>query len=348
MRVIGRKDEKGFTVLEIVIGLAITALLATTIAAAVPIVMKWAPRQANKLSVEEDLTFARYWLTRDANAAESYTPLSAPQYGYFQWRDFISQSMITYKVTYSYDSVSATIIREEKQNDVIQSSLPVARRILNQGDAQFSWSPGTKKLTIALTAAIVDAPGVGTHSRSATVVATLRPSPEPIVSPPSDVPIPPPPPGSVTYYLSGNPTIVNGSLVSGDVTSLHDSDGIYYAVYSSGGSPKRVTWWGQSEVMTAPTTISQIEVRFIGKADKENITVEFFVKNSDAGFPAIAESGFTFTQADTVTTRYFYLDAAPLAYINSLPERRVTLKVQASGTATFTLSTDQIIFIASP
>lgn len=342
------KPEKGFTLVEVVIGLAITGLLATIVAAAIPAVMTWAPRQANKLSVEEDLSFARYWLTRDANAAETFIPLSAPQYGTLRWSDFRGASMVSYNVTYSYDSATASLIRAEWQNNVLQSSLPIARKILSQNDTQFTWSPGTGKLSANVTATIEDAPGVGDHSRSATVVTTLRPAAELVVSPPSDVPIPPPPPGSETYYLSANPTVISGSYVSGNVTSLHDSDSIYYAVFSTAGSPKRVAWSGQSEVMTAPTTISQIEVRFIGKADKENIAMEFFVQDSAAGFPATATSSFTFTTADTVVTRYFYLDATALTYVNSLPQRRVTLKVQASGQALFTLYTDQILFTASP
>ncbi len=342
------KAEKGFTLIEVVIGLAITGILATIVAAAIPMALAWAPRQANELSVEEDLSFARYWLTRDANAAETFVPLSAPQYGTLRWSNFSGASMVSYNVTYSYDSATTSLIRAEWQNNVLQSSLPIARKILSQNATQFTWSAGTRRLTANVTSTIVDAPGVGDHSRSATVVTTLRPVAESTVSPPSDVPIPPPPPGSVTYYIYANPTIIYGSLVSGTVTSLHDSDAIYYAVYSSSGSPKRVAWSGQSGVMTAPTTISQIEVRFIGKADKENITMEFFVQNSAAGFPATATSSFTFTTADTVVTRYFYLDAAALAYVNSLAQRKVTLKVQGSGQALFTLYTDQILFTASP
>jgi len=343
------KHEKGFALLEIIVGLALTTVLATAVATAIPMVMQWSPQQANKLGVEEDLTFARYWLTRDTNAAESFVALSAPDYGYLEWYDYSGESMVTYKVTYSYDSATTSLIREERQNDVIQSSLPIARRILNQSDAQFTWSPSTGKLTVALTSTIEDAPGVGTHSRSATIVTTLRPGVELTVSPPGEEPIPPPPPGSETYYVSGEPTITTGSLISGSGASLHDADGNYYVVEAAivTGS-KIVSWWGESEIMTAPTTISQIEVRFIGQSSKTNITMEFFVKDSDAGFPATAASGFTFTEANVDSTRSFYLDEATLAYVNSLPERRVTLKVEATGSAVFTLSTDQILFIASP
>ncbi len=343
------KGEKGFTVVEVIIGLVITGILATAVAAAIPTAMQWLPRQSNKLGVEGDLSFARYWLTRDANAAETFVPLASPGYGYLQWRDFSAESMVTYKVTYSYDAASASLVREERQNDVVQSSLPVARKILSQNDAWFTWSPGTGKLSVALTATIEDAPGVGTYSRSATIVTALRPRLEPAVSPPGEEPALPPPPGSETYYISGEPTIITGSLVSGNGTSLHDVDGNYYVVAAasvSGG--KQASWWGESQVMTAPATISQIEVRFTGKSSSKDVLVEFFVKNSDVGFPATAASAFTFTEGNTDTTRSFYLNQATLDYINSLSQRKVTLKVVATATPTFSLSTDQILFIASP
>lgn len=116
------KGEKGLTVLEVVIGLVIVGTLGTAIAAAIPMVMTWAPQQSNKLEVEEDLSFARYWLTRDANAADTFVPLSAPDYGYLEWHDYSGESMVIYKVTYSYDAASHSVFREESQNGVVQSS----------------------------------------------------------------------------------------------------------------------------------------------------------------------------------------------------------------------------------
>lgn len=343
------KGEKGFTVLEIVIGLVITSMLGAVVAAAIPMAMQWAPRQANKLGVEADLSFARYWLTRDANAAETFIPLSSPQYGSLQWRDFSGASMVSYNVTYSYNSATTSLIREEWQNNVLLTSLPIARKILSQSDTQFTWSPATGRLTTNVTATIVDAPGVGTHSRSVTVVTTLRPAPELAIAPPGEVPTPPPVPGSQIYYITVQPTIITGSYVSGNVASLQSVDINYYVVNSASiPGAKAVIWWGESQTMTAPPTISQIEVRFTGKSSKTNISVEFFVKDSAAGFPVTPTSGFTFTAADTDTTRSFYLDATALAYVNSLAQRKVTFKIETTGSAVFTLSTNQVLFIASP
>jgi len=343
------KREKGFTLLEIVIGLAIVGVLGTVIAAAIPMVMQWAPKQAIKLGVEEDLSFFRYWLTRDANAADSYTSLAAPEYGRLLWNDYNGESTVSYNVTYSYDSASDSVIRAEQQDGVTQTSLPVARKILDQDDAEFTWSAGTSQLSVNITATIEDAPGVGTHYRDAYIVSTVRTRDEPTVSPPGDIPVPPPPPGSETYYLAVEPTITYGTLSSGNISSLHDADAAYYVVASqSVPGAKVVSWWSEGEEMTAPVTITQIEVRYTGQVDKKPVITEFFVKDSAAGFPVTASSGFTFTGTATDHTHSFYLDATALAYVNSLPQRKVTLKVEGTASATWELSSEQVLFIASP
>ena len=339
------KYEKGFTLLQIIVGLAIAGMLATAVMTAIPMMMQTAPRQANKLGVEEDIAFFRYWLTRDANAADTFTTLSAPYFGSLEWSDYRAESMVSYNVTYSYDSATTSIIREERQDDVTQSSLPVARRILDPSDATFTWSASTSKLTVDLTATIEDASGVGTHSRDATIVTTLRHRAEPAVSPPGEEPVPPPPPGSETYYVASEPTIITGTLTSGNLTSLHDVDGDYYVVADTF---KWASWWCESEEMTVPVTIAEIEVRWTGQASKKTIFVELFVKDSAAGFPVTAALSFTITESGTDTTRSFYLDATALAYVNSLPERRVTLMIEATLGSNFSLFTDKIMFIASP
>ena len=121
-------------------------------------------------------------------------------------------------------------------------------------------------------------------------------------------------------------------------------DGDYYVIADTS---KWVIWWCEGEEMTTPVTITDIEVRWTGQASKKSIFVELFVKDSAAGFPVTAALSFTITESGTDTTRSFYLDATALAYVNSLPQRVVTLKVESSDSS-FILSTDQILFIASP
>lgn len=129
---------------------------------------------------------------------------------------------------------------------------------------------------------------------------------------------------------------------------MEGADSAYYIADSSSGANKQVIYDVRSQSLTAPAAISQIEVRFIGKSSSQNVAVNFFVKDSAAGFPAVAESGFTFTAAGAIRTEYFYLSSGALNYVNSLADRRVDFRVSASGNAAYTLSTDQILFIAYP
>ena len=151
----------------------------------------------------------------------------------------------------------------------------------------------------------------------------------------------------MSYYVAGNPVLTAGSYVSGGAAELQSSDSAYYVANSSSGNPKQVVFTVQSQSMTQPASISQIEVRFVVMSDHTNVTVDLYVKGS-TGYPASPDSGFTFTTAGVSKTAYFYLSVAELSYINSLADRRVDLMVSATGNLNYQLSSDQILFTASP
>jgi hypothetical protein len=147
--------------------------------------------------------------------------------------------------------------------------------------------------------------------------------------------------------VAANPTLLAGSLVSGNAASLNDADTNFYIVDSSGGSPKEVIYEVFSQTMTSPSTIAQVQVRWIGKLDKQPISLEFFVKTSGgASYSATPDSGFTFTEPEVEETHFFFLSPAQITAVNT--SEVVYLKVRAAGSATYRLSSNQIIFVASP
>ena len=339
--------QKGFTLIEAVIALAIVGFFIAVLASTIGFTMRQTPKEAGKLGVENELALARYWITRDADSAESYTPLTEPFYGSFEWQDFSGESAVTYVVTYYYDPDIQALMREEKRDGVVQSTFKVAENILQYGDVTFTWSASARKLTVNLTPTIEEAPAIGDIFRTGTIIASLRYEAEPVVSPPGEEPVSPPPPGSETYYVATDPTIITGTYISGNATSLHDADTDYYVVKAAvEGSSKIVTWECEGEDMPDPPTIDQLQVRFTAKVDKKGVAVEFYVKDGSGGYPSTPNSGFTFTQADTETTHAFYLDAATVSYINEV--RVVNLKVVGTAAAIYELSTNQVLFIASP
>jgi prepilin-type N-terminal cleavage/methylation domain-containing protein len=168
------KGHRGFTLIEVMLGLAIAGLLATGLVASLRLLLTQAPESSAKLAVESRHQLARYWLTRDANSAEDFTPGVSPTYGTFTWRDFSGESTNTYLVRYFYDSTIKAVMREEKKNNVTQSTDQIAADILLVGDSTFTWNPGQRKITVAVTPTIQEALTVGDISRTATLVAWLR------------------------------------------------------------------------------------------------------------------------------------------------------------------------------
>ncbi|MBI2858341.1 MAG: prepilin-type N-terminal cleavage/methylation domain-containing protein [Chloroflexi bacterium] len=340
------RPAAGFTLIEVVIGLTLMGLLVAPLAATISLALAQTPRDNAKLSVENSQELARYWITKDANSADSYSEGTSPEYGTFTRRDYASAGAPEYQVTYYYDPDMKSLIRREERDSVVQDTSHVAKDIQQANDVAFAWSAGQGKVTVSITPTVLEAPAVGDTSRAATVVAYLRHEAEPVLSPPGSVPVPPPPPGSVAYYIAANPTVLTGSYVSGNALSLRTADTDFYtAASTTGGATKSVAWEAYSESMASPATINDVQISFTAKASRSSVTMQFFVADA-SGYPATADSGFTFTQADTETSHSFLLDAAKAAYINTT--RVVYLKVVGSAGAGFTLYSNQVMFIASP
>ena len=329
--------------------MAISGLLITVLAGALSLTVVQVPKQSAKLAVEDRHQLARYWMVRDANSSESYAVGTSPTYGTFTWRDFTGETTVSYQVAYYYDPALKALVRQEKKDGVVQDTFAVATGILQQGDVSFVWSAGQRKVTVNVTPIIEEAQAVGDSSRAGSVVAFLRYEAEGPIFPPTDVPIPTPVPGTAFYYAAANPTLLTGTYVSGDATSLHDSDANYYRATSSSGNPKEVAWEVFSQEMTSPYPISDVQVRYTGKADRSNVSMELFVKiGAGSSYDTVADFGFTFTQADTEATRYFYLDAAKLSALNGASSKVLYLQVKGSANANYDLYSNQVLFSASP
>lgn len=340
------KKSPGFTLLETIIALTVGTLAVTALLGTLPLILTQPVVQLDKLAVERELQYVRYWLTYDGNRAETFVVQPSPNYGYFQWRDFTGESMVIYQAYYYYNAAATSLKRELKANGVSQANYYVAKNLLTYSSASFSWQPSQRAIAVTLSPTIQDAPAIGDTIRTTTLTVNLRPESEPLFLPPGNAPVPPPLPGSQIYYVSGNPSINQGYRSSGDGASLHDADGNYYVVSSvSIPGAKLVDWQAVSETITAPSPIGGARVRFAGKSSAQNVAMEFYIKDSDAGFPYLSTAGFSFT--DTVDTSFtFDLDETALAYVNNV--KVITVKVVGTASPTFDLSTDQVVFIASP
>lgn len=340
---------KGFTLIEVIITVAISGLILGVLGSAIGLFLKTPPQTSDKLEAVRDLDQATLWLTNDSQQAESFTILSSPQYGRFQWQDRSAAPVVAYSITYYYDSTNGRLVREEQRDSVVTSTTALARHIAAESDVSFQYTASTYSLTVVITSTVEGTGSIATTTLSRTITTALRPRTDPVVSAPGATPVPTPAPGATTYYVAANPTVLSGTYSSGNAASLNSSDADYYVVDSTGGGIKEAIWWVESQTMTTPATIANIQVRFTGKTDKNNTAMQFYVQDPATGnFSSTPASGFTFTEVDTDRTHFFYLDATVVSYINQPGVRKVKLKVEASANATFTLSTNQVLFIAEP
>lgn len=339
--------QKGFTLLEILIGLALSSLVLVALGNAMRLFIFLPQQSSDKMTAIRDLEQASSWITLDANMTQTFTSLSSPQYGRFDWTDRTGASPVSYSALYYYES--GQLMRQESINGVVQSTIAISRNITGPNDILFQWSPSTYALSLTITSSVQGDTSVSTTAYTGTINATLRYLAELTVSQPGDVPIYPPPPGSETYFLGVTPTILQGTLASGNLASLQSPDQNFFQVTSTGGVNKEVIWHSQSQSMSAPTTINDIEVRYTGKSSRANTSLQFFVVDPNTGdFSTAPASGFTHTVADTVETHNFFLDAPVVSYINQPSVRVVKLKIDSSANAVFDLYSDYVLFIASP
>jgi prepilin-type N-terminal cleavage/methylation domain-containing protein len=170
------KNEKGFTLLELVLSLLIGAMLVVVLGAVLPTVVRIYPQAAYKLEIEHDLEMSRTWLARDAHAANSFTLLSSPAYGSFEWHDYLTNPAVTRTISYYYDSSATSLMRMEEENGVIIGTVSVARNILEEKDVNFTRDDTTDTLLVNIASSRESKSNV--FSRSSSLTFSLRSTPE--------------------------------------------------------------------------------------------------------------------------------------------------------------------------
>lgn len=342
-----RGATAGVTLVELLIVMAIAAILTGVVATALSLFLRVPAVASNKMTALHDLEMATHWVVRDARAAETFYPLSSPHYGYFRWRDYTQGPPVTYVVTYTHSA--GALVRRVARDGTIESREEVAHNIANQSDATFTWSPASYSLSVVITSTVGGPGTIAPAVITTAVTAALRPRSEYVAPPPSLTPVPTPPPGAVVYYVVTGPRVVTGTYVSGNAASLHDADTNYYVVggVSIGGAWREIAWDAGSEEIPSPPTVGSLSVILAGRTSHPSTLVSFYVENETGGFPEGPNYATTYDQADTDYTAVIPIqDPATISHINST--RRVTVRVQARRGGTLTFSTNQVNFTVGP
>jgi hypothetical protein len=140
-RLIG--DDAGITLIELIVGLGISAFVLAFVGTAVYQFYKVTGWGNGRMVLASDLQTAELWLGRDSVQAASFVAESPPNYGHF----VIPTSTDDRLVRYSYDPAAQAITRTELTSG---DTVSVARDIANQSDVAFSLAG--QRLSVSLTA----------------------------------------------------------------------------------------------------------------------------------------------------------------------------------------------------
>ena len=352
----------GFTLVEILVALAVSGMLMSILATSFYMLAKTPAEQSDQLNAVEDLRFAARWLMRDGQLAQTFASGTSPDYGSFSWVDYTGSDPITRSVTYAYSGTQ--LLRREYANSNLVSTQVVARNIAAYSDVNFVysapqflqnsatglWSLVGGIVTSTITSTVRQTGNPTDQVIDTTVVSQLRAQSERTVNAPGATPTPVPLPGQSSFYCASL-NLIQGQYVSGGCPQLNTQDGAYYVLGSSqGGGTKYVTFEITSTVITN-TSITGIDVSFVGESSQSGVLQQLYVynpndpANTDGGYhPTTAEQGFTYTKSNTPVATTFPLTAAQVNYVDSLVTKTVRLKAVASTIANYSLSIDQFSF----
>ena len=145
--------QAGFTLLELLIGLAIAGLIAGFLGTFVYETMRVTNSGNDHLLVTDDLRSAAAWLSQDGQMADFATSMAATSSLVLSWTDAYSGANIGYRATYSV--AGTELQRSYGVRGGTQVTTTVARHIASAQDVRFALGNGMLTATITSTAGTV-------------------------------------------------------------------------------------------------------------------------------------------------------------------------------------------------
>jgi len=103
-----QKVEKGFTLIETAVAIAVLALIALTVTAVTFQALKATSQSNDWMTAIPQVQNAGYWISRDAQMAESIfvDNLESPYFIILNWKDYENGDTTHHKVTYFFEDLS--------------------------------------------------------------------------------------------------------------------------------------------------------------------------------------------------------------------------------------------------
>ena len=144
-----KRGKRGFTIIEITIALAITAMISGGLVSAFYYISTVPPQQTNQLTAENELRLALDQIQNDGVQAQSFTSGSDPYeyYGYFHMNPD-PQGNGGCTITYRYED--GQLVREKYEEDELSRVSILAFDIADVEDVAFDYD-GDKQVTVNMT-----------------------------------------------------------------------------------------------------------------------------------------------------------------------------------------------------
>lgn len=134
--------QRGFSLIELVISLAIAGVIVPLIGGIVFLLMFFPSRSQADIEAQQDAQLLSQWITIDANRARDFstTSLAPLEYGVFAWTEFGGAAPVSVEVTYFYDQAATSLVRKLERNGAFEGRNTVASNIASFEDANFAFS----------------------------------------------------------------------------------------------------------------------------------------------------------------------------------------------------------------
>jgi len=134
------KGQHGLTLVELIISLAIAALLVPLVAGIIFILQFLPQRTQADIQAQQNLQLVGQWVTLDATRAETFSNAALPpdEYGVFSWTEYGGTLPASIQVTYLYDPATTSLMRKVTRDGVVDRTSVVAQNIANFGDVVFT------------------------------------------------------------------------------------------------------------------------------------------------------------------------------------------------------------------
>jgi len=173
-----KQGERGFSYVDLLVAVAIMAVISWAAAAATFQVFKGTEHNSNHITAVRQVQNAGYWISRDAQMAQTIITenLTSPDFLILSWTE--EGSGDTYQVTYTLENMPGSNMKKLLRNQTVNgggaSTTFVAQYIdpdAQKTKCEFDLTTGTLTLTITATV------GSGSEAESETRIYRVTPRP---------------------------------------------------------------------------------------------------------------------------------------------------------------------------